>query len=788
MKRIMTAILSLVLCMGAICSFVGCESKCAHNVDDWEMITEASCSKNGLQRGTCDVCYETVEKVIPVNPEAHAYGEWDVLSTPTETETGRASNTCSENSAHTLTVDLPALGSKEYKSQITLRPTAEQDGERTYVMKQGTGEIRFTKPIPKDGVKTVRDAVGLGVSAESKGQVRKATGKLGYERVAEGNAKGTIDCWNYIHEYEFGEGALTYSVEKDLKDSESIKRWYFKDENGKLYGLTDFTTDGSEKIVDDLATSNGNKRYIDGCRIFIPYYGGASAVGEAYGVEDFLDKLYSIACTSTNNDFVEYQPKEENGKTVYSFSFGEAQNDDYAISYFTRTTVSFALTTDYVIENVKVQAINYVNDRENGISTWQYNENGIAQVLSGKEGIGERYLACVEFEQTLKEEGETLLENEHKNKLDKMYAQRFDVEYVETGRKQVLNEDGFLPNGERVRFVFDTTDRMFSIVNVIPKEAVRVYGLEKFKVYLRAVENGKQVDKLISHDTIDTVGVSIDMDKEWRFFLNAKKAGERTIVVKTSTGIERLIQCEIGAAAPIKLNASVYEYSFGKYTWATDYEEGTVNQTIHTYQAFVFTAEVPQDEKNYASASHYVKITDEAGKVVVDTKKEGFANAWFDISSKEGRTVSVFCPEKAGKYTIEMISVLDISIQTTIHLTVVDAPTFKELTMTSDAEGREYASITALPSLSYVDLTFKRFEETEDTCTVVAVIAVSGRTTELTCVYDKKERELTSTYLKGDFEGKMKLSINDASDFVLNYFSEVGENETVVMKAISTEE
>ncbi len=195
MKRITGLVLAAVLLTGIPLS--ACKKKettCAHDVSAWETVVAPTCTKEGLQEGICGICYETLQQSIPVNPDAHTFGEWAVEK-PTETEKGKATKTCAESSAHLLTLELPVLGDLAYESSITERPSAGKDGKRVYLLKNKDGDVQFENPVPATGIQAVRDAVELGSSAESVQYIRSASGTMGTQFIRPWDESEVVDNW-----------------------------------------------------------------------------------------------------------------------------------------------------------------------------------------------------------------------------------------------------------------------------------------------------------------------------------------------------------------------------------------------------------------------------------------------------------------------------------------------------------------------------------------------------------------------------------------------------------------
>ena len=64
-----------------------------HDVAEWEVTKEATCTEAGSRTGTCARCGETVPEEIPAL--GHDFGEWVVVKEATETEEGSRERVCS---------------------------------------------------------------------------------------------------------------------------------------------------------------------------------------------------------------------------------------------------------------------------------------------------------------------------------------------------------------------------------------------------------------------------------------------------------------------------------------------------------------------------------------------------------------------------------------------------------------------------------------------------------------------------------------------------------------------
>ncbi len=877
MKKLLGALLALITLFGASFSAASCgDDACEHNVGTWDVVTPATCMKEGMQQGKCGICYETVSKTVPVDPENHAYGEWDIQKMPTETESGLAVKTCGENVTHLLGFTLPVLGDLQYESSITERPSPAKDGVRSYALAHETGAVQFTQPIPKTGIQTLRDAVDLGASTESAALIRRAEGEMGTqyfeasfdslvattyhatlsypvetevsvsflsgtekdgvraftatvttgagetaqsEKLAcsyasasrtlvsehnEGDELGFSLCLSkefnlilshpngtgaeeeiqlnkepqallHAHSYECGENYIHI-----VDGTDNCERWYFT-EGDELFGLT--TWDQEEGVIGNDLVGNGNRNYLKGSRFYLQY---ANDLGYFFGVEGLLEGLYRAARWSANNDFTESVETNEDGEPVYTFSFGNVQNSGKKSGYFSKITVKFTLTESYTVEDIWVTSVIYVNNSEQGegeiIKTWDVDEEGFAYVLEGME-YGTRYVSTIQMHQTMKADGDEIPVNQHT--LDKIYVSDFDILY----------HDELLGEGDVAEFASgEYTDYVFAISNIQPQSALENYQFDDFTFYLKTEDGPVEINA----NTMVSAGMTAFMDETTKkFFLNARRAGEQTVIVKTKF-VEKEIHCKISEDMPTALYPSIYSYSDGEYAWDDKTSASAIVQS-YVNQPIYFTANVPAEEVNYASASHTAQVLNSKNEPAVDLLGNPVENRLLTPTFAGNRSVMQFTPDATGRYTIVLTSKLDTAITARIILIVSSAPSVKTLME------KEYEQQLQYPQKSEVTLTFENVQENTvvgtDGVTVYTLTATANITTiagmeKLNCVYVVEttekgvvnSREFTSEHSSG-VNGGFILALNEGYDFTLSHLTGFDDGwETVVFWETVVEE
>ena len=118
-----------------------------HTVTTWELVEKATCSSEGKETGVCDVCGETVEQAIPIDPVAHAFDEGVETAATCEVD-GKVVYTC-QLCGETQEVAIPAPGHAWDEGKVTTEATCTTDGVKTYTC-AACGETK-TETIPAAG-------------------------------------------------------------------------------------------------------------------------------------------------------------------------------------------------------------------------------------------------------------------------------------------------------------------------------------------------------------------------------------------------------------------------------------------------------------------------------------------------------------------------------------------------------------------------------------------------------------------------------------------------------------
>ena len=102
-----------------------------HSWDGGVVTTEPTCSAEGVMTFTCTQCNETRTESIPVNPNAHNYGEWVDVTPATCLTDGEKRMICEYDESHYISEAIPALG-HDIVHHDSKAATCTTDGWKAY--------------------------------------------------------------------------------------------------------------------------------------------------------------------------------------------------------------------------------------------------------------------------------------------------------------------------------------------------------------------------------------------------------------------------------------------------------------------------------------------------------------------------------------------------------------------------------------------------------------------------------------------------------------------------------
>jgi hypothetical protein len=769
-KRFLNGLMAIVLAVTTTATMLsGCgggDEECEHKYR-WTESKLPTCSETGLNTGVCGLCGDVSEEIVPIDPDAHTYGDWSV-ETPTTTATGKAVKVCSSNSSHVLEVTLPVISDsgEGYDSvkQVTI-PTAVSEGENKYTLKNDAGDITFSVSVPAKGIESVGDAVEVGVYNASK--IRSSSGYSNFSYYAPSFVYATDSVTGkYVKDekghYVILRGHFTSATEYVVDDSEDYlvnekqstlsqsenndyfyefgdnythivdepnytERWYSYQEDGSIWGY--IRQQGELKQDDTEAYMSGSS--------FALQYSSNGILG--YGVEAFLNSLYEMATLNANGDLVESIEEGENGSTVYSFSFGYVVND----ARFAYITTTFTLTDEGTVATMDVYSEAYINKDDKQIQlvaeTWEYDENNHAYVYNK---AGSHYTDRVHIEQKTIAEAETAGEAVPVNPYSKqalMYSD-FNLKY----NNKVLDDDSVIEVDANKNFTI-------ALANIQPSTADAT--VDEIKIYRRTISGDTELPDAIT---------STDSTPMYAFYskgsitVRCRVVGEVTLVIKT-TYVTKIVNLNVASIAPSSISASLYLYGDTGYTWNT-----VSSATVYVGQPLTFKATVPELESAYASSAYTARVT---------STNKGTAT----ITAVEGSDSNTFVAKATGTYTIVMQSSYSASApSTTFTVTVETPPAISEL-----VQG-EFKTTLKYPK-DNIKVVFTNTDETSGTLTVTQ----SDKTYEVLSY--KIENGVLTTQHSGGADCGYTLEVNEAYRLVLKrYVSTIKDYDTGVLISTTT--
>lgn len=797
-KKILTAVCSVVLsCSVGITCFTGCTDSCEH-VYTWTTEKEATCSSEGSRVGVCGICSDVITEIIPIDPEAHAYGEWQV-SAPTQTAAGTATLTCTLNSAHTVTAELPALTDGAYTVSEITPATVTKGGESEYTYAHEKGDIVFRVQTPVKPVSSMQDVIDYAASKAD--EISKAAGNT---EIPLGGGQSASKFYyefgeNYTHVYSDGDEREFYCT----PDESSEQGAYVIEISGVKYSLdgNGYPVEKIKKGGAPFQNTGVNANYLNGFMFALGYTG----ISGMYGAEGVLTELYKNASANVNNDFTETpfaSMKQSDGTYAGSFSFGFYSDSNHRFSII---SVNFTLYDTWSIKTLNVESKIYGYDADtnqygfvgydaegNELDFINFDNNPdtdlpplppVVRCAVKPDGIPVG-VEKIQIAQERTQDVQTpVAENPYPR--NALLVSSFNVRH--SGNKLVGEEPVEVSAGEAK--VFTVTD----VVNVAdvgkPDNAAdRISNIsyDPVTAYLR--EGDKDTVISASTGTDSAIRVSAVINRT-SVTVRCFRLGNITVVLKTQSGnFEKVINISVGnAKGPSRLEPQVNVYYDTGYEWQPYSDVITADEpyvTVYAGQTLEFTAQAPETEQSYTDASYTAAIT-----------SSNAANADIFDNNK-------FISSVAGEY--EILLTADVAnsngtrVKSLMTVKVVEAPSLSTLF------GAYTANITD-PEVTKATVTFSSPEPAkqhdDETNTDIDVykgtvtVSFLGGTETLSYTYipasvtagENGVRKynlpvLTTAYYSGAADLGCSLSINDAYGITLRHPREVaGQYEEVVL-------
>lgn len=374
-KKILTMISSVVMAaaLGAT-ALAGCNNGGGHvHAYNWTVDYEATCSSTGHRTGVCVCGNSTISEVIPINPDAHDYNDWEINEYPTESKEGRATRTCkldtTASHSHTVETSLPvitAAGTGYVSSEVIQKPTIIAAGKRHFVYSHASGAVEFDIELPKrTSVENVEDAVILGSSLHD--MIRTSNGR--YTDGDPQDPKYDKDSDKYdpnavLHSNDFSNYYGNNYV-RVHDDGTNRDFWYSRDEKGNPFAISavldknviinppedpENPPEGWEPIFADIPRDPRIDESVTEQNLLGYGYASGGGMRATYGAEDTLLCYYNA---SQSENAIKYEDKFVKTSTgEYECSFEFSRKEDI---HFCRYTVEFTLYPSGAIKNLSVK-------------------------------------------------------------------------------------------------------------------------------------------------------------------------------------------------------------------------------------------------------------------------------------------------------------------------------------------------------------------------------------------------------------------------------------------------
>lgn len=665
-KKLLTAIGAVAIAATfAFSAFAGCGTKEEHKYLDHSIDREATCTTPGSKTVKCGICGDVKTEVIPIDPNAHDYADWDIVQ-PTETADGHAHRVCKINEEHTEDVDLPKItadGEGYTKSEITKPATVVSEGERTfeYVDEETGATVTFVQKLPVKEVETVADAVLLGSSRADK--VREERGKF----------TDSVKNGSY---YNFS--SVFYDDYTVVTDAANNYRQYFSfDDEGKIFGVQ-LGYNGTNEVGSPMVMNGTN--IVEDCIYGFGYQSGGGNGLRTFGSAQTLAYYYELAQIAVSeNKAVKYREEEPavygDGSVMAMFHFGYFENP-----FFCRYTVEFELDPNGVIREltlttmvIRAYMIN-IKGADTDFPELEFGPDGdIVFAFDDERGIyysddhpevSVRELVYNDI--ILKTPDDPQPKNPYNSNL--RYISSFDVAY--NGKVIAEGETPHFPS---------RTSIYLDVVNILPTTA----DLDFDPISLFVRTKTRDIEISINSNASDTEynleGWFNAGDK--RVFIRAAYAGTITFVLKTKGGAtEKVIKAEFEKGAPSRLYAQAYTYSdadgITKYGWI-DYDGSSSANAIQLYvgQSLKVRTTCALDEMAFADLDFRPEAAMSSSEYVQFTPEEF-----------EGRNIYSLTVSQPGTHIIYLRSVKANNIFASLAVRVVEPPEIEDI-LTGEHKG-----------------------------------------------------------------------------------------------------
>lgn len=706
----------------------------------WTVETPATCTDDGVERGTCS-CGDTTTRPIS-SKNGHEYGDWKIITMPSADSSGKAQKVCANDTAlnHVLEVELPAFDRKGKDGYSSFK----EDGHFvTFTYAHESGDITATT------VASVKDAITL--AAENKSAVVSGYSDAYFDYKIYGTkSSGKIT-------YEFGEDRKFIHVKDNVVDGR--EHFYDLNDDGSMFAVykewKSISKDGeeSESLIytnyqDVLNMKEATPEMMDGFGFFFTWLNGDH---KEYGVENFLNYIYNeYFYVNANQDAAASVNVRQDGTLLYKLSV--SVHSTLNIDLLNKIDVEFTLDENNVLKTADVKCRTWNNPVMDAVTNLWSVPEGSDYVVMDQYSV---------VQETEREAGAETPANPFN--LEDMYITSYDM---------VLGGHT-LEEGASIEVDADTLS-VINLENIQPAETFNL-NFDEMTVTLTDSEgnvktcvssatdlkDGDILAQILTLRSYDGETITVNNVLQIKSLL----AGEFTLTIK-SEKLTKTLKLTVNTIAPSEFGASVYEYNPMKDVW--DIDNIGSEFTVYTGQSFNFTS--------YVAHPFY----EETGFNLSVSRGED-ANIASDYTCSEATIDSVkvknFVATVAGDYTLTLTNLKQnaegnpVTTELTVH--VVPAPEM------SDVLNGKYFNID-----DGFELTFVPSAEgaVEGEATLRTQVGGKNETsTVLTYGYDSASG-VTLAYKSGALNTyTFNLEFDDAYNMFLKYVTAMGTTRKIYL-------
>ncbi|MCI6831237.1 MAG: fibronectin type III domain-containing protein, partial [Clostridiales bacterium] len=170
-----------------------------HDWGEWKVTTPATCTEDGVETRTCKND-KTHTETRPIEATNHDWSDWKVTTPATCTEDGVETRTCKNDSSHTETHPIEATDHEWGEWEVTTPATCTEDGVETRTCKNDSTHTE-TRKIPATGKHTYATTITKAKPGKDGSIVKKCTvcGKVESKTAISAPKKIVLSKTAYIY-------------------------------------------------------------------------------------------------------------------------------------------------------------------------------------------------------------------------------------------------------------------------------------------------------------------------------------------------------------------------------------------------------------------------------------------------------------------------------------------------------------------------------------------------------------------------------------------------------------